>query len=56
MTAASRWVWTGTGLKTVGNYGEIYERHVGPKTPIGLPRGLNHLWSSGGLMYAPPIR
>lgn len=48
--------WAYRGLRTVGNYGEIYERNVGPKTPIGLPRGLNELWSKGGLLYAPPIR
>ena len=29
---------------------------MGPKTPVGLPRGVNNLWSHGGLMYAPPIR
>jgi general L-amino acid transport system substrate-binding protein len=40
----------------VGNYGEQFERHVGPKTAIGLPRGLNNQWNNGGLMYAPPVR
>ena len=48
--------WAYRAIKTVGNYGEVYERNVGPKTPIGLPRGANDLWSNGGLMYAPPIR
>jgi len=48
--------WAYRAIKTVGNYGEIYERNVGPTTPIGLPRGLNELWSNGGLIYAPPIR
>jgi general L-amino acid transport system substrate-binding protein len=48
--------WAYRAIKTVGNYGEIYERNVGPKTLIGLPRGLNQLWSNGGLIYAPPIR
>ena len=43
-------------VKAVGNYGEIFERNVGPKTPLELPRGLNNLWNKGGLMYAPPIR
>jgi general L-amino acid transport system substrate-binding protein len=43
-------------IKTVGNYGEIYERNVGMKTPLKLERGLNGLWTNGGLMYAPPIR
>ena len=48
--------WAYRAIKAVGNYGEIFERHVGPKTPIGLPRGTNRLWSDGGLMYAPPVR
>ena len=43
-------------IKAVGNYGEQFERHVGPKTPINLPRGSNNLWTQGGLMYAPPVR
>ena len=48
--------WAYRAIKAVGNYGEIFERHVGEKTAIGLPRGTNNLWSSGGLMYAPPVR
>jgi general L-amino acid transport system substrate-binding protein len=48
--------WAYRAIKAVGNYGEQFERHVGPKTPIGLPRGSNNLWSNGGLMYAPPVR
>lgn len=48
--------WAYRAIKTVGNYGEIFERHVGEKTPIGLPRGANALWTNGGLMYAPPVR
>ena len=40
----------------MGNYGEMFERHVGPKSPLKLPRGLNYQWNKGGLMYAPPIR
>ncbi len=48
--------WAFRAIKAVGNYGEQFERHVGPKTPIGLPRGANALWTQGGLMYAPPIR
>jgi general L-amino acid transport system substrate-binding protein len=43
-------------VKQVGNYGESFERNLGPKTPVGLPRGANNLWKKGGLMYAPPIR
>ncbi len=48
--------WMARALKTVGNYGEMFERNVGPKTAIALPRGLNNLWTNGGLQYAPPIR
>ena len=48
--------WAYRAIKTVGNYGEIFERNVGEKTPIGLPRGTNALWTNGGLMYAPPVR
>lgn len=48
--------WAFRAIKTVGNYGEIFERHVGEKTAIGLPRGNNNLWSNGGLMYSPPVR
>jgi general L-amino acid transport system substrate-binding protein len=48
--------WAVRIIKSTGNYGEIFERHVGPKTPVGLPRGVNNLWNKGGLMYAPPVR
>jgi general L-amino acid transport system substrate-binding protein len=48
--------WAATVIRTVGNYGEIYERNVGMASPIRLPRGLNALWSRGGLMFAPPLR
>jgi general L-amino acid transport system substrate-binding protein len=48
--------WVYNIIKQVGNYGEIYERNVGPKTPLGLARGLNALWTEGGLMYAAPFR
>ena len=48
--------WAYRVIKAVGNYGEIFERNVGPNTPVGLPRGRNNLWSNGGLMYAPPVR
>ena len=43
-------------IKQVGNYGESYERNVGPNTPLALERGLNKLWKDGGVMYVPPIR
>ena len=48
--------WMGRAIKTSGNYGEMFERNVGAKTPLALPRGLNNLWSKGGIQYAPPIR
>lgn len=43
-------------IKLVGNYGEVFERNVGPKTKVGLERGLNALWINGGLMYSPPFK
>jgi general L-amino acid transport system substrate-binding protein len=43
-------------VKATGNYGEIFERNVGKGSPLKLPRGLNSLWTQGGLMYPPPIR
>jgi len=48
--------WVVKVIRQVGNYGEIYERSVGPNTPLGLERGLNALWTDGGLMYAAPFR
>ena len=44
-------------IRSVGNYGEIYDRYMGPRgESFTLPRGLNNLWNNGGLIYAPPIR
>jgi general L-amino acid transport system substrate-binding protein len=43
-------------ISQVGNYGEIYDRNVGPDTPLGLARAVNDLWTNGGLLYAPPYR
>ena len=48
--------WAYRPLKAVGNYGDIFERNVGPKSALKLPRGANNLWSKGGFMYAPPVR
>jgi general L-amino acid transport system substrate-binding protein len=48
--------WAHKAIKATGNYGEIFERTLGPNTPIGLDRGINQLWSKGGILYAPPIR
>jgi len=48
--------WAYNVIKQVGNYGESYERHVGPNTPLKLARGVNNLWTNGGLMYPMPAR
>jgi general L-amino acid transport system substrate-binding protein len=48
--------WAMNIIAQVGNYGESYEKHVGENTPLKLARGVNALWSKGGIMYAPPIR
>ncbi len=48
--------WAYRAIKATGNYGEIFERNVGPKSALKLPRGANNLWSKGGFMYAPPVR
>jgi general L-amino acid transport system substrate-binding protein len=48
--------WMVRAIKAVGNYGEMFERNVGSKSPLNLPRGINALWNHGGIVYAPPIR
>ena len=48
--------WAVRAVRAVGNYGEIYERNVGTQSRLSIPRGLNALWTSGGIQYAPPIR
>jgi general L-amino acid transport system substrate-binding protein len=48
--------WMVRAIAATGNYGEIFERNVGEKTPLALKRGLNAQWSKGGLQYAMPIR
>jgi len=48
--------WMGRAIKATGNYGEIFERNVGTKSVLGMPRGVNNLWNKGGLMYAFPVR
>ncbi len=48
--------WGKRAIAASGNYGEIFEANIGSSTPIGLARGLNALWTQGGLQYAPPIR
>jgi general L-amino acid transport system substrate-binding protein len=48
--------WAARIIRHVGNYGEVYERNVGSESKLKIPRGLNQLWSAGGIQYAPPIR
>lgn len=48
--------WGARVISAVGNYGEIYDRNLGPQTKLGLERGQNALWSKGGLLYAPPFQ
>lgn len=48
--------WAARIIRHVGNYAEVYERNVGVDSPLKIPRGLNQLWSMGGIQYAPPIR
>jgi general L-amino acid transport system substrate-binding protein len=45
--------WAYNVIKAVGNFGEMWDRNI---TPMGVPRGINNIWSKGGLQYAPPIR
>ncbi|ALL69294.1 amino acid ABC transporter substrate-binding protein, PAAT family [Paraburkholderia caribensis MBA4] len=48
--------WMVRAVQSAGNYGELFDRNVGLHTPLKLERGLNRLWTQGGLMYAPPLR
>ena len=48
--------WAYNIIKQVGNYGEMFDRNVGKGSPLKISRGLNALWTQGGLQYAPPIR
>lgn len=47
--------WTTRVVESVGNYGEMFERNLGSQSPLKLERGLNRLWTQGGLMYSPPL-
>jgi len=47
--------WAARAIRAVGNYGEIYERNLGAATPLAIERGLNRLWTQGGLLYSPPL-
>jgi general L-amino acid transport system substrate-binding protein len=48
--------WAYRIVKQVGNYGDSFERNVGQGSRLAIPRGLNNLWTKGGLQYAPPVR
>jgi general L-amino acid transport system substrate-binding protein len=48
--------WVSRIVKAVGNYGESFDRNVGAGSKLGIARGLNQLWTKGGIQYAPPIR
>ena len=48
--------WAVRAISVGGNYGELFESNIGENTPIGLARGLNALWTDGGLIYSPPFR
>jgi general L-amino acid transport system substrate-binding protein len=48
--------WATRIIRHVGNYGDVFERNVGMKTALSIPRGINQLWNNGGILYAPPIR
>jgi len=48
--------WALRAIEAVGNYGESFDRNIGPDTAIGLQRGLNAQWKDGGILYAAPIR
>lgn len=47
--------WAAKAIAAVGNYGEIFERNVGRDSPLNMPRGLNALWTEGGIQFAPPV-
>ena len=48
--------WAHRIIKQVGNYGDVFERYLGVNTPLGLQRGVNQLYTKGGILYAPPMR
>jgi general L-amino acid transport system substrate-binding protein len=48
--------WVARVVRTVGNYGEVFDRNVGPLSKLDIPRGVNQNWNMGGIQYAPPIR
>jgi general L-amino acid transport system substrate-binding protein len=48
--------WAARAISAIGNYGEIFERNLGKDSKLTIDRGLNNLWSNGGILYAPPVR
>lgn len=48
--------WAYQAVRQVGNYGQVFERNLGTGSALGMARGLNELWTNGGLIYAPPLR
>lgn len=48
--------WAGNAIRATGNYGEIFDRNIGKDSPLRLERGINALWTRGGILYAPPMR
>jgi general L-amino acid transport system substrate-binding protein len=48
--------WAMRAVRAVGNYAEVFERNIGARSKLGVPRGLNQSWATGGILYAPPIR
>ena len=48
--------WAAHVVRLVGNYSEVFERNMGDGSKLGIPRGLNSLWTNGGIQYAPPLR
>jgi general L-amino acid transport system substrate-binding protein len=48
--------WATRVIEQVGNYGQVFERNLGSGSPLRLERGVNALWTKGGLIFAPPLR
>ena len=48
--------WVVRIVRLAGNYAEVYDRNVGVKSRLKIPRGINALWTTGGILYAPPVR
>ena len=48
--------WLASVIIAVGNYGQIFDRNLGEGSPLGIRRGVNALWTQGGILYAPPMQ